>query len=359
MTDVRPAVPSRPAPPRWGRLFVGCAVVGGLLVLAGLVALAFGMYWLLGSGRQAPTGAVVGPRSVGVVQVADLAADPGARALLGEIMARAQNPPPGAPQLPRWMRDMQAAQARQGVSQWLPREATVSFEPRGDEAFGFSAAVNMRGMVQPLRFGMMHALSRGGGNTVSRHGRHELIAFEKSGALCFMDGTVVMAADVLRLRAALDRLEPAIEKGAPAPDPARALPGQWDVGGWFDQPLADTVLRALLAEPGEAIGTILGFDDDAPEPPDGLRGLRFGIDVRSNSDAEAALDLVLASAAHAAAFEPGLTAALRRRLGQEPGLTAIVTPAVEGDHLRYRIALDDLDEMIGRRIAVRPRTRPR
>ena len=359
MTDVRPAVPSRPAPPRWGRLFVGCAVVGGLLVLAGLVALAFGMYWLLGSGRQAPTGAIVGPRSVGVVQVADLAADPGARALLGEIMARAQNPPPGGPQLPKWMRDMQAAQARQGVSQWLPREATVSFEPREDEAFGFSAAVNMRGMVQPLRFGMMHALSRGGGNTVSRHGRHELIAFEKSGALCFMDGTVVMAADVERLRAALDRLEPAIEKGAPAPDPARALSGQWDVSGWFDQPLADTMLRALLAEPGEAIGTIIGLADEPPAVPAGVRGLRFGIDLRSNSDAEATLDLVLASPADATAVEPGLTAALRSRLGQEPGLTATVTPTAEGDHLRYQVALHDLDEMIGRRMAIRPRTRSR
>jgi hypothetical protein len=359
LTDVRPAVPAKAAAPRWGRLFVGCAIVGGLLVLAGLVAFTFGMYWLLGSGRQAPTGGIVGPRSVGVVQVADLAADPGARALLGEIMARAQNPPPGAPQLPKWMRDMQAAQARQGVSQWLPREATVSFEPREDEAFGFSAAVNMRGMVQPLRLGMMHALSRGGRNTVSRHGRHELIAFEKSGALCFMDGTVVVAADVERLRAALDRLEPAIEKGAPAPVPARALPGQWDVSGWFEQPLADTVLSALLAEPGEAIGTILGFDDDAPEPPDGLRGLRLGIDVRSNSDAEAALDLVLETAAHATAAEPGLTAALRQRLGQEPGLTATLTPTVEGDHLRYQIALHDLDEAIGRRIAMRPRPGPR
>jgi hypothetical protein len=308
----------RAAPPRWGRLFVGCAIVGGLLVLAGLVAFAFGMYWLLGSGRQAPTAAVVGPRSLGVIQVADLAADPGARALLGEVMARAQNPPPGAPQLPKWLRDMQAAQARQGVSQWLPREATVSFEPREDEAFGFSAAVNMRGMVQPLRFGMMHALSRGGGNTVSRHGRHELIAFEKSGALCFMDGTVVMAADVERLRAALDRLEPAIEKGAPAPDPARALSGQWDVsaGSTSRSPTRCCApcwpSRARRSGPSSASRT-----NRRPCPP-AVRGLRFGIDLRSNSDAEATLDLVLASPADATAVEPGLTAALRSRLGQEP-----------------------------------------
>lgn len=355
MTDPRPAVPTGPARPRWGRLFVGCAIVGGLLVLAGLVAFAFGMYWLLGSGRQAPTAAIVGPESVGVVQVADLAADPGARALLGEVMAHAQNPTAGAPQLPKWMRDLQAAQARQGVSQWLPREATLSFEPRPDESFGFSAAVNMRGMVQPFRIGLMHALSRGGGNTVSRHGRHQLVAFEKSGAMCFMDGTMVMAADVERLRGAVDRLEPALAKGAPAPDPARALPGQWDVSGWFDQPLADAAFSTLLAPPGEAIATLLGFTDDPTAPPPGLQGLRFGVDLRSKSDAEAALDLAFASAEEAAAAEPGLTTVLRGRLAQEPGLAATVTPTAEGDRLRYRIALHDLDQMIGRRMAARPR----
>jgi hypothetical protein len=353
VTDARPAVPARPAPPRWGRLFVGCAVVGGLLVLAGLAALAVGMYWLLGSGRQAPTAAIVGPRAAGIVHVGDLASDPGARALLGEIMARAQNPPPGAPQLPKWMRDLQAAQARQGVSQWLPREATFAFEPQDDEELGFSVAVNMRGMVQPLRLTVMHALSRGGGNSVVRHGRHELVAFEKSGALCFMDGTVVFAPDVARLRSALDRLEPAIETGAPAPDPARVLPGAWDVSGWFDEPLADTVLRALLAEPGEAIATALDLSDVPPAPPGGLRGLRFGLDLRSRSDADLTLDLAFATAAEAAGAEPALTGGLRRRLGQEPGLTATVTPSVEGDHLRYQVALHDLDEMIGRRAAVR------
>jgi hypothetical protein len=314
------------------------------------------MYWLLGSGRQAPTAAIVGPRSVGIVQVGDLAADPGARALLGELMARAQNPPPGAPQLPRFLRDMQAAQARQGVSQWLPREATLSFEPQADEEFGFSAAVNPRGLVQPLKFGMMRALSRGGGNTVSRHGRYELVAFEKSGALCFMDGTVVFAADASRLVQALDRLAPAIEKGAPAADPARALGGQWDVTGWFAQPLADTVLGALMAEPGETIATLIGLAEDGPGVPPGVRDLRFGLDVRSNSDAVLVLDLALEDAAQ---VEPGLTTVLRARLAVEPGLTATVIPKVDGDHLRYTIDLHDLDEMIGRRLAVQPRPRPR
>jgi hypothetical protein len=354
VSDLRPAVPPGPAAPRWGRLFVGCAIAGGLLVLAGLLVFTFGMYWLLGSGRQAPTAAVAGPRSVGVVRVADLAADPGARALLGELMARAQNPPPGAPQLPKFLRDMQAAQARQGVGQWLPREATLSFEPQQDEAFGFSAAVNLRGMVQPLKFGMMRALSRGGGNTVSRHGRHELVAFEKSGALCFMDGTVVFAADVPRLTQALDRLEPAIEKGAPALHPARTLPGRWDVSGWFAQPLADTALRGLLAEPGQAIGTILRLSEDEPDSPPGVRELRFGVDFRSTSDAQVVLDLAIADAAE---VEPALTAVLRGRLALEPGLEATVTPTVAGDRVRYEIELHDLDEVIGRRLAVSPRPR--
>lgn len=352
MTDTRPAAPAPAAPPAWGRLFVGCAIAGGLLILAGLAAFVLGMYWLLGSGRQAPTAAIVGPQSAGVVRISDLGADPGARALLGEVMARAQSAPTGGPQLPKWMRDLQAAQARQGITQWLPREATISFERRDDEALGLSAAVNLRGMVQPIRLGMMHALSRGGGNTVSRHGRYELVAFEKRGALCFMDGTVVWAPDAARLRTALDRLEPAIERGAPAPDPARTLPGPWDVSGWLDRPLAATALAAAVADRGEAIATVLDLAD-AAEPP-GLRDLRFGLDLRSNSDADLALDVGFTSAEEATAAEPSLTAALRRRIGQEPGLTATVTPTVEGDHVRFAIALHDLDLMIARRMAARP-----
>lgn len=353
MSGTRPAAPAAAAPPAWGRLFVGCAIAGGLLVIAGLAAFLYATYWLVSAGRQAPTAAVVGPRSAGVVRVSDLAADPGTRALVGEFMARAESASAGGgPQLPKWMRDMQAAQARQGITQWLPREATLTFEPGADGDFGMSAAVNPRGMVLPFRLALMPALSREKDATVSRHGRHQLIAFRKSGALCFMDGTIVWAADAERLRAALDRLERAISKGAPSPDPARALAGVWDVSGWFDRPLAATARAVALAERGEAVGTAIGLGDER-EPPAGLRGLRFGIDLRSRSDAEAALDVAFASVEDAAAAEPRLTAALRRRVEQEPGLTARLTPTVEGDHLRYALALHDLDRMIAR-MAERP-----
>lgn len=353
MTEARPAAPV-PAPPRWGRLLVGCAVGGGLLVLAGFAAFAFGLYWLLGPGRQAPTAAVVGEQSAGVIHVGDLAADPGARALLGDFMARAQAAPGGSP-LPQWMRNLQAAQARQGISQWLPREATFSFEPREDEALGMSAAVNLRGMVQPIRLAMSQALAREKGSTVSKHGRHELIGLAKSGtAVCFMDGTIVLAPDVERLAAAIDRLEPAVEQGAPAEAPERALAGAWDVRGWLDGPLAERMLAGLLAGRGEGLATALELADGPALPP-GLRSLRFGLDVRTSSDAEAALDLRFASEADASAAEQPLTAALQGRLAQEPGLTAAVTPRLDGARLRLDVALQDLDEMIARRMAERPR----
>jgi hypothetical protein len=355
VTDTRPAAPAPAAPPVWGRLFVGCAVVGGLLVLGGMAAFAYAIYWLTSAGRQAPTLAVVGPQSAGTVRFSDLAADPGTRALIGEFMARAQSASSsGGPQLPKWMRDMQAAQARQGITQWLPRETTLSFEPREDGTFGMSAAVNPRGMVQPFRLALMPALSRENDATVSRHGRHQVVAFRKNGALCFMDGTIVWAPDTTRLRSALDRLEPAIKNGAPAPDPARTLPGQWDVSGWLDRPLAVTALAAAVADRGQAIATALELAD-AAEPPAGLRDLRFGLDLRSNSDTDLALDVAFASAEEAAAAEPALTAAFRRRIEQEPGLTATVAPTIEAEHVRYAIALRDLDQMIARRMAERPR----
>ena len=356
MTDTRPAAPAPAAPPVWGRLFVGCAVVGGLLILGGMAAFAYAIYWLVSAGRQAPTMAVVGPQSAGVVRVSDLAADPGTRALVGEFMARAQSASSsGGPQLPKWLRDMHAAQARQGISQWLPREATLSFEPREDGTFGMSAAVNPRGMVQPFRLALMPALSRERDATVSRHGRHQLVAFRKSGALCFMDGTIVWAPDAARLRAALDRLEPAVKNGPPAPDPARTLPGQWDVSGWFDRPLAVTALAAAVADRGDAIATALDLAD-AAEPPAGLRDLRFGLDVRSNSDADA-------DARHRLRERRGRG---RRGAGADRGAPAAARagagphgddrrPAIEAEHVRYAIALRDLDQMIARRMTERPR----
>jgi hypothetical protein len=351
VSETRQAAVTPAAPPAWGRFFVGCAIAGGLLIVAGLAAFALAMYWLLGSGKQAPTAAIVGPGSIGVVRVADLASDPGARALMGEFMARAQSAPGAGPQLPQWMRNLQASQAQQGVSQWLPREATLSVEPQANDDVGFTAAFNPRGYVRPIRLALMHGFSSDPKNVVSRHGRYEIIGLQKSGALSFMDGTIVLAPDVPRMRATLDRLEAAAKAGpTPAPDPSRTLAGAWDVSGWLDRGLAANVLAAGVAKRGNALAVALDLEKEGAEPPTGLRDLRFGIDVRSKSDADVALDLAFDDAERAAAAEPFWTAALRRRVEQEPGLAATVTPTVDNAHLRYQLALHDLDEMIGRRM---------
>lgn len=349
MSETRPAAVAPAAPPAWGRFVVGCAIAGGLLILAGLAVFALATYWLLGSGKQAPTAAVVGPGSIGVVRIADLASDPGARALIGEFMVRAQSAPGAGTQLPQWLRNLQASQAQQGVSQWLPREATLSVEPHADDDGGFTAAFNPRGYVRPIRLALMHAFSSDPKNVVSRHGRYEIVGLQKSGALSFMDGTIVLAPDVPRMRATLDRLEAAAKAGrAPAPDPSRTLAGTWDVSGWLDRELAANVLAAGVAKRGNSLAVALDLEQEGPEPPAGLRDLRFGIDFRSKSEADVALDLAFDDAEHAAAAESFWSGALRRRVEQEPGLGATVTPTLDGTHLRYRLALHDLDQMIGR-----------
>jgi hypothetical protein len=356
VSETRPAAVAPAAPPAWGRFFVGCAIAGGLLILAGLAVFGLAMYWLMGSGRQAPTAAIVRPGSIGVVRVSDLASDPGARALIGEFMARAQSAPGAGTQLPQWLRNLQAAQAQQGISQWLPREATLSVEQQADDDVGFTAAFNPRGYVRPIRLVLMHAFSTDPKNVVSRHGRYEIVGLQKSGALSFMDGTIVLAPDVPRMRATLDRLEAAARAGrAPAPDPSRTLAGTWDVSGWLDRGIAANVLAATVAKRGNALAVALELAQEEPEPPAGLRDLRFGVDFRSKSDADVALDLAFDDAEQAAAAEPFWTAALRRRVEQEPGLTATVTPTVDGAHLRYQLALHDLDQMIARRMEERPR----
>lgn len=334
------------ARPLWGRVLVGCALVGGLLILAGIGSCIFGMYWLTTPGRQVATGAVASDESQGVIRVGDLAADPGARALMTAWFQRMQEAGSAHQpvQLPAWIRNLQAQQARQGISQWLPREATISLEPDAERVTRVALAVNLRGFVQPIRLAFTQA-SKGDPKTrVRSHGDHEIVGLAGGGAICFLGGTLVVAHHPDAMPAILDRLQAAGPPKHPAAE--SSLPGIWDVNGRLEGDTAAGLL-ALLLQPSDE-------DDESSEaealPIDGLRDLRFGIDIESADDARISMELAFASAEAAAAAQPRLAegvARLRSRADAK-GLTAAVTDSLDGDRMRYQIAVGGLAAAFGR-----------
>lgn len=349
-----PAAPPRPA---WGRVLVGCAIVGGLFILAGAAAFIYGMYWLTSAGRHYPTAAVAGPQTQGVVRVGDLAADPGARSLLAAVFKRVQDvgQRDGQPQLPAWIRNLQAQQARQGLSQWLPREATMSLEPDDEGVSRIVLAANMRGFVQPIRLAVTQAMKGDKKASVSHHGGREILNVSRDVAICFMDGTLVVSYHPSAMTPALDRL--AAASAAPRRADERALPGKWDVNGWL-QGEAGAALLGYLLEPDH---------EDAPEELDvnsfleTFRDIRFGIDVESEDDARVLAEIAFVDADAATGTQPWLAsgvARLRERM-ESSGLSSTATDSLDGDRVRYELKLHGLEAAFGRMIERQERTRRR
>jgi hypothetical protein len=333
-----PAAPPRRSP--WGKVLIGCAIVGGLVILAGIAVFVFGMYWLVGSGKHHPTAAVASPRAQGVVRVGDLGQDPGARDLLVSLYKRVQaaGERAGGPQMPAWLRNMQAMQARQGITQWLPREATISLEPDAEDVPRIVLAANLRGFVRPMRLAITQAAKGDRKSTITHHGEQEIVHFDSNTSLCFMDGTLVVSYHPSAMTPALDRL--AAAGASPPAGDDRGLPGSWDLNGWLDEHTGTGLLVGLLATDNPPEG----------EPLRGLRAVRFGIDIENESDARVLTEVAFADAAGAAGGRPWLTEGighLRQRL-ESSGLSSTATDSVEGDRVRLELRLSGVEAAIGR-----------
>lgn len=355
MTPLPPAPPPRRSP--WGKVLIGCAIVGGLAILVGLAVGAFGLYWLTSAGRHYPTAAVASERSQGIVRVGDLAGDAGARALLTRLFTRIQEAGDG-PQLPQWMRNMQAYQARQGISQWLPREATLSMEPDPEGVPRIVLAANMKGFVKPMRLAVTQAVKGDRKASITHHGGHEVLNFGAETSLCFMEGTLVVSYHPSQMDPALDRLAAASPAPtSPASPDARAFPGRWDLSGWLGQETGTGVLVGLLASPDNT------FSSAAP-PLQGLRDVRFGIDIESEDDARVAAEVAFDDADSAAGAQPWLDrglADLRTRM-EPSGLSATTTDTVDGDRVRFELKVHGLQAAFDRLIRAQEenrRQRPR
>jgi len=337
----------------WTRILVGCALAFGVVLLIGFGLAIYGVYWAVNPGRQVPTMAVVGPDSVGVVRLDRAATDPGIQDLVQEAMMAIQRAQLDAerdtlPPFLEGMRRWQLAQPAVGLGMWLPGEATLSFERRGeDERTGYVAAVNFRQFVRPVRALLERTFGSDPKTRVLVHRETRILVQPGGSGLGFSGGTLLFAERARRLTAVLDRLA----EGGDAPPAPLALPelsGRWDLYGTLDRPREARSFAAPL----------LGED-----VPSGLSRARFGLDVQTADEAHGLADFEFESADLARSARPLFATALvdwRQRAKEEAGLDVSFDESLDGQRLRTEVRLSGLRAAIARwaRTAMQHTTRP-
>ena len=339
MTDTPARDGPRPAP--WTRILIGCALAFGVALLIGFALAVYGVYWAVSPGRQVPTMGVVGPDSVGAVRLDRASTDPGMQDLVQEVMmaihraqleAQRDTLPPFLEGLRRW----QLAQPSGGFGMWLPAEATLSLEPRGDDDEpGYVIAVNFRHFVRPVRTMIERSLAGEPGTRVVVHRDSRILVQRGGSAVGFAGGTLLFADRAARLTAMLDRM--AVAGGSPPPPPAlRDLSGRWDLIGALDRPEEARTFAAIAA---------------VEDVPLGLTRVRFGLDVETADAARGVADFEFESADAARSAEPVLTASLverGERAQREWDLDLSHRHRLEGRRVHLEVNLSGLRGAIGR-----------
>ena len=271
------------------KVLIGCGIGCAALILIVVLGIAFGTMWVFTPGKQAATAAIAEDSSLGVIQLHELAQDPGTQELLTRVLERIDeaNREQQCEQLPpamRWISDFQAQQADPaGLNMLIPREMTIVYEQAEDgEAVDYVIAFNPRTMVRMFKT-MFSLISRGDESEElsSDYRGHSVYRFEEDANLAFVDSTVLFASSQAALERAIDRIDASEEgaNGSTSFDFARSIPeGDWDVEG------------TLGNENGLIAGLLEDFTEPGPEPEggesegyrdDGDLHLGFGLDVVS------------------------------------------------------------------------------
>lgn len=340
------------------KIVIGCAVALGLVVLVGLAVIVAGGYWLMRPGLQVPTAVVVGPQSTGRVRLENAGADPGVRELMGEFFqaARDAGNEANGHVLPEWverMQSMQAAQSGQQMEMWLPREATLSLEPQGDEV-GWVAAANFKQLVRPIAMVLGRTFKKERGVRVVVHGGREVFVFPGGTALCFADGTLLVGRPEHTLTAALDRASQTASPALRTSGAATDLFGAWDLHGVLDRSDEARAFALVLAERMAASSA----DDD----PSGagqqaavaqLESARFGLDVKTGDEVSAEAELVYATPEAAGVAERAwldlITTARERAAAEELALS--VTPEIHERVVRLRASVSGIKNALPKYVA--------
>lgn len=206
---------ARPKGSQWSRMrpvtrvLVVLALLFGFLMVAGGLGLVGGAWWFFRQGPQVSTTAVVGPDSTGVVRL-DLDLDDPAVGGFVEAMftaAMESNQRQQDAQLPpllRGLRQNQAGQAMFWIRRMMPREATLSFAPRG-QASAAAAAVNLYGFGGALKL-LLRMVASDSGTTERIHRGHRVLE-DGDFAIGLVGTTLLVGPDLGRITTVIDRIE--------------------------------------------------------------------------------------------------------------------------------------------------------
>lgn len=395
---IPPTVPEPKPDKRWLKPLLACSIGCGALVLLLVLAAGAGFWWLISPGDQRETRGIAGGGSAGVIHF-DLRGDPGVRELAAKAVLEIQRAGEAArsaetPEAVRWLEELGRQQqgGAGGITMWIPREATIAFEPVPGGESDLVVAVNLAAFPRLIREVVERAAGGSGERREHRGHRYELLAGDRS--LGFAGSTLLYASTPEAMERALDRLEDGPE---PGPMAARlAAPGgdRWDVQGELvdhDGGLGDALAGALATIAGdpEAEADGLAAEDlDWPEwdalpdgaetaaveaapveaeapveveapveaeaPPAGappaVERASFGLDVVTADRLTGEIEIDCASAEDAREWLARLEGAARRLESQRGRgvLAAAVAGGVEGDRVRATIELTGISAWLER-----------
>lgn len=302
---------SRPIEPGGGgghRVFGGCLLGCGLLVLlagAGLLGL---WLWFSGSGDQRPSDTVISEESLGTVRFSPEADDPGVVELRHRLRDEIESE---LGDFPGPVRSGAAAL----LDGFVPRELTITYEPvAGEEEPVEVMAFNPSGYTRALRF-LIEETNEGA--SVSTYRGVEILERDDGTLWAFVGGTVVTAKHRRALEAAIDRLLDG-EAGADAAAVLSPPPGSWDLTGSY--PSGAAAARALRAEAGGEPGV--------GELADALAGagpVAFGVDLEGGDRASGRLSIEAGSGTEA----ERIATALRRAIAAQRDRAAAEGASIE------------------------------
>ena len=327
----------------------GCLVVG----LLGMGACGVALWWAISPGQQTRPATFIDQNTVGAFGSTSMARDAGAGELITHMFTEVQrigmeSAPEGT--VPGWLRRMQQAQMQQvqAFGAMMPRDMVVLLERNGEGPPAWLAVINLS--MSPRLYGLIlrWAVKDAVGDQRELDYRGQtILELEPGVAVCFLDGTILISADVETMKRGVDR---ALDRGdddaldTPLASRFEELSDRWTLFGVFENTSGE------LFDAVEAIRQALGETEAEPVPvevvvanperKDELLHLELGMDIISGGNSRVMADLELHDEASARAWADTLERYTNEwtRTAGEYGLSAL--PSLEQSGTRVFLKLD-------------------
>lgn len=343
--------------PLWAKLLLGCGLVALVLAIVSGVLIYWGIQRLTRPGRTLEPRQVVSERSVGWVRVEPIVEDPGMSGLVRSLYFVLQRL--GQQQqkedMPEWLRKWyelgQAQQADNPALDWfLPREMTLAFEPLDANGTGGPAEEDPSAATETVAALNLGLLARLIGWLSSmdetgdlREVRGHEVHVGGDQVMAFLEGTLLLTADLEAMERLLERIEGGAAQGAAGAagsDPTLDALGEgdWDLYGHLDN------------RRGHFEDSVMGLTEWLGADPTPVRGsvedAVFRLDVVAADTLEAELTLDVTSEAAAAAWLQALDQ--HRASLEDEALRIDLDRRATGRRVRAEWKIQGLDEWLAR-----------